>query len=60
MVKIKNLPIRGTSSEVGGISFDINSKNTVSASKTEMQSDIFSPDSDGKTKTKIAKLKETL
>ena len=48
--------MRGTSSEVGGINFEMSSKNTVRASKTEIQSDIFSPDSEGRTKTKMARL----
>ena len=56
IVKIKNLPMRGTSSEVGGINFEMSSKNTVRASKTEIQRDIFSPDSEGRTNTKIARL----
>ena len=48
--------MRGTSSEVGGINFEMSSKNTVRASKTEIQRDIFSPDSEGRTNTKIARL----
>lgn len=48
MVNIRYLPIRGTSSEVGGTIFEIKSKNTVRAKRTEMQRVIFSPQSEGK------------
>ena len=53
---MRNRPISGTSSDVGGINFEISKRKTVNASKTEIQSDIFSPDSDGNTKTNMAKL----
>lgn len=48
MVNIRYLPIRGTSNEVGGTIFEIKSKNTVRARRTEMQRVIFSPQSEGK------------
>lgn len=44
----------GTAKEVGGTIFDMSSRNTVSASSTEMQSVIFSPQSDGRQNTRIA------
>ena len=56
IVKIKNRPMSGTSNEVGGINLEMSSRKTVSASKTEMHKDIFSPDSEGSTNTKIARL----
>ena len=56
IVNIKNRPMSGTSSDVGGMSFDMRSRKTVSARSTEIHRDIFSPDSEGRTKTKIARL----
>ena len=44
IVNIRNRPISGTSSDVGGISFDINSKKTVRANSTDIHKDIFSPE----------------
>jgi len=48
MVNIRYLPIRGTSSDVGGTIFEIKSRKTVRARRTEMQRVIFSPQSEGK------------
>lgn len=48
MVNIRYFPMRGTSSEVGGTIFEIKSKKTVRARRTEMQRVIFSPQSEGK------------
>ena len=44
IVNIRNRPINGTSNDVGGISFDIKSKKTVSAKRTDIHNDIFSPE----------------
>ena len=51
IVNSRYLPIRGMTSDVGGISSLSSKKNTVSASNIEIQRVIFSPESDGKKKT---------
>ena len=48
-----NSPISGTTSDCGGIISDIISKNTVDASNTVTDNEIFSPDSGGNRNTKI-------
>lgn len=48
IVNIRYFPIRGTAKEVGGTIFEIKSKNTVRAKRTDIQRVIFSPQSDGR------------
>lgn len=48
IVNIRYFPIRGTAKDVGGTIFEIRSKNTVRAKRTDIQRVIFSPQSDGR------------
>lgn len=48
MLEAKNVPIKGTTNEVGGMRSFNKSTNTVNESKMLMQSEIFSPLSLGK------------
>ena len=48
MVKRRYFPIRGITNDVGGLMSDSKRKNTVSASKIEIDKVIFSPLSDGR------------
>lgn len=48
IVNNKYFPSKGTVRDVGGIISANSKKNTVKESKMEMQSEIFSPESEGK------------
>ncbi len=48
IVNIRYFPINGTARDVGGTIFDIRSRNTVRARRTDIQSVIFSPQSEGR------------
>jgi hypothetical protein len=48
IVKRRYFPSKGTAKDVGGMISANRRKNTVSESRMEIHSDIFSPESDGK------------
>ena len=55
MVKSRYSPISGTTSEVEGIISVMTRRKTVSVSRTEIQSVIFSPESEGRYSTRTVR-----